>query len=98
MPKNNDIICRCEEISRGEIRDAILLGDRSIDCIKRRTRAGMGFCQGKTCSRLVAQLLASETGMPIAGMELPRKRPPVGSITLEALADEQRNLDGDDGT
>ncbi len=98
MPRKDDIICRCEEISRGEITDAIHAGDRSPDSIKRRTRAGMGFCQGKTCSRLVAQMLATETGIPIAEIRLPSKRPPVGSIGLEALAHEQRNVDDDGKT
>ena len=40
------IICRCEEVTEGEIKKAIRSGARTITGIKRRTRAGMGLCQG----------------------------------------------------
>lgn len=52
QPAYGNIICRCEMISEGEILDAIHrpLGARSLDAIKRRTRAGMGRCQAGFCS------------------------------------------------
>lgn len=68
--KNPDygvIVCRCEEISKGEIIDAIHnpLGVATLDSIKRRVRPGMGRCQGGFCSPLVVQLIAQETGIPM---------------------------------
>ena len=64
-PAYGQIICRCEEISEGEILDAIRrpLGARDLDGIKRRTRAGMGRCQGGFCSPRVMELLSRELGV-----------------------------------
>ena len=61
-PAYGNIICRCETISEGEILDAIRrpLGAKSLDGIKRRTRAGMGRCQSGFCSPKVMELLARE--------------------------------------
>ncbi len=63
-PAYGNIICRCEVVTEAEIREAIRrpVGARSVDGIKRRTRAGMGRCQGGFCSPRVAQILAEETG------------------------------------
>jgi len=59
------IICRCEEISEGEIMDAIhrVPGAKSLDGVKRRTRAGMGRCQGGFCAPRVMEILARELGV-----------------------------------
>ena len=54
------IICRCEQISEGEIIEAIRRGARSLDGVKRRVRAGMGRCQGGFCSPRVMEILARE--------------------------------------
>ena len=68
MPKDNEknsikkIICRCEEITEEEIREAIREGYTTIKSIKRRTRAGMGLCQGRTCSTLIRDIIAEMTG------------------------------------
>ena len=64
-PAYGNIICRCEMISEGEIIDAIRrpLGARSLDGIKRRTRAGMGRCQSGFCSPRTMEILARELHM-----------------------------------
>ena len=54
------IICRCEQISEGEILEAIARGARSLDGVKRRVRAGMGRCQGGFCAPRVMEILARE--------------------------------------
>ena len=61
-PLYGNIICRCEEVSEGEILDAIhgILGARTLDGVKRRTRAGMGRCQSGFCSPRVMEILARE--------------------------------------
>jgi glycerol-3-phosphate dehydrogenase len=66
-PDYGEIICRCEEISRGEIIDAIKspLPVRTVDGIKRRVRAGMGRCQGGFCMPLVMEIIKEETGQDI---------------------------------
>ncbi len=56
-PSYGRIICRCETITEAEIIEAIHRGARSLDAVKRRTRAGMGRCQGGFCSPRVMELL-----------------------------------------
>ncbi|MDD6871671.1 MAG: FAD-dependent oxidoreductase, partial [Clostridiales bacterium] len=64
-PRYGRIICRCETISEGEIVEAIRRGARSLDGVKRRTRAGMGRCQGGFCSPRVMDILARELNIPM---------------------------------
>lgn len=65
-PAYAHIICRCETITEGEIRAAIKApaGAIDIDGVKRRTRAGMGRCQGGFCGSKVLEILAEELGTP----------------------------------
>ncbi len=67
-PAYGNIICRCEMISEGEILDAVHrpLGAKSLDGVKRRTRAGMGRCQSGFCSPRTMEILHRELGI---GME-----------------------------
>lgn len=64
-PEYGNIICRCEMITEGEIMDAINrpLGAKSLDGIKRRTRAGMGRCQSGFCSPKTMEILSRELGI-----------------------------------
>ena len=66
-PAYGRIICRCEMITEGEIIDAIHrpLGARSLDGIKRRTRAGMGRCQAGFCSPRSMEIINRELGIPM---------------------------------
>ena len=72
----------------GEIEDAINKGARTVSEVKWRTRAGMGFCQGKICRRLVAQLISSQTGIPAGEVDTGTYRSPVRPVALEKLAAE----------
>ena len=66
-PAYGRIVCRCETITEGEIVDAIKApaGARDVDGVKRRTRAGMGRCQGGFCGSKVVEILARELGCSI---------------------------------
>lgn len=69
--KNPDygvIVCRCEEISKGEILDALRspICVPTVDGIKKRIRPGMGRCQGGFCSPLVTQIIAEYLGVPLS--------------------------------
>ena len=79
---NDIIICRCQEVTRQEILDAIADGAVTVDGVKRRTRAGMGLCQGKTCQRLVAKLIAEQAGRPMAEILPPTSRMPVRPVKI----------------
>lgn len=67
-PAYGNIICRCEMITEGEIIDSIKrpLGARSLDAVKRRTRAGMGRCQSGFCSPRTMEILARELNVPMS--------------------------------
>lgn len=82
MDENDIIICRCQEVTRQEILDAIADGASTVDGVKRRTRAGMGLCQGKTCERLVAKIIAEQTGKPMAEILPPKSRMPVRPVKI----------------
>ena len=64
-PGYGTLVCRCEEVTEAEIRAAIRrpVGARTIDAVKRRTRAGMGRCQGGFCSPRVLEILSEELGI-----------------------------------
>ncbi|MFA6939845.1 MAG: NAD(P)/FAD-dependent oxidoreductase [Clostridiaceae bacterium] len=61
------IVCRCETVTEGEILSAIRrpLGAKSLDGVKRRTRAGMGRCQSGFCSAKIVEILAKELNVPM---------------------------------
>jgi len=66
-PAYGEIVCRCEEISRGEIVDALRspLPVYTVDAVKRRVRPGMGRCQGSFCLPAVMGIIAQEAGLPL---------------------------------
>ena len=66
-PAYGRIVCRCEEVTEGEILHAIKSNPpaRNIDAVKRRTRSGMGRCQGGFCQPQIAELLANELNIPL---------------------------------
>ncbi len=78
-PLYGSIVCRCETVSEGEIRDAIRRtpGATTLDGVKRRTRAGMGRCQAGFCSPRVMEILSRELGLPLSGI---RKNTPASVL------------------
>lgn len=66
-PENGVLVCRCEQVTEAEVRDAIRrpVGARTVDAVKRRTRAGMGRCQGGFCSPRVMEILSEELHLPL---------------------------------
>lgn len=80
------VICRCEEITKGEIKEAIRNGMRTVSGIKRITRAGMGLCQGQTCQRIVTQIIAEELGQSPAEIEPTTARGPLRPLRMAVFA------------
>jgi glycerol-3-phosphate dehydrogenase len=64
-PLYGHIVCRCETVTEGEIVEAIRRGARNMDAVKRRTRQGMGRCQGGFCTPRVLGILARELHVPM---------------------------------
>lgn len=89
-PAYGAIICRCEEVSEGEILDAIhgVLGAKTLDGIKRRTRAGMGRCQSGFCSPRVMELLSRERNLDLTEI---RKNGGGSRIVLEKTRGEEKS-------
>ncbi|MDP6566624.1 MAG: NAD(P)/FAD-dependent oxidoreductase [Alphaproteobacteria bacterium] len=79
-------VCRCEMVSAGDLRGALALGCGEVNQLKALTRAGMGRCQGRQCAGTVAQLIAAETGRPVADVGGYRMRGPIKPIPLASLA------------
>jgi len=80
------IICRCEEITKKEIKAVIRNGIRTLNGIKRITRSGMGLCQGQTCQLLVTRILAQELGIHPSELEPTTARAPVRPVRLSVFA------------
>jgi len=79
---NNTIVCRCEDITLADIRKVIADGYRTIDEVKRVTRAGMGPCQGRTCRMLIAQEISRHYKIPMEEVLMPIFRPLVKPVKL----------------
>lgn len=83
------IVCRCSDVTVGEIRAAIKKGYTTFEELKRVIRVGMGPCHGRTCMPLVLRELSIATGEPIENFKPGKKRPPCNHVTLGAIADQE---------
>lgn len=88
VPSEDDtIVCRCEEVTAGEIRRVAAMGCMGPNQGKAFTRCGMGPCMGRKCANSVSQILAEFHKLPVGDIGHYRIRPPVRPITLGQLAD-----------
>ncbi|NKB61656.1 MAG: FAD-dependent oxidoreductase [Gammaproteobacteria bacterium] len=85
-PADDVIVCRCEEVTAGTIRQVTRQGCMGPNQAKSFTRCGMGPCQGRMCSNTVEQIMAHELDRSVANVGRYRARPPVRPITLGELA------------
>jgi NADPH-dependent 2,4-dienoyl-CoA reductase/sulfur reductase-like enzyme len=85
---DDTLLCRCEEITVGQVRQAIAEGATTVSAARMLTRAGMGHCQGRMCGTSVAELLARELGQPVEAVGQATPRPPVVPIPLQGLIDD----------
>jgi len=85
-PANEVVVCRCEEITAGDIRGVAARGCQGPNQAKAFLRAGMGPCQGRMCGPVVSELIASELDQPVADVGYYRIRPPLKPVTVGELA------------
>lgn len=86
-PKDETIVCRCEEVTAGQVRDAAKrLGVTGPNQMKAFLRCGMGPCQGRLCGPTVVELIAEARGTTPAETGYYRLRPPTKPVTLAELA------------
>ena len=82
------LICRCEEVTKGDIRRAVHDGMWTMTEIRRYLRSGMGLCQGQTCAKLVKGIVARELGVSPADLEPATSRSPMRPIEMKVLGNE----------
>ena len=88
QPDDDMIVCRCEEVTKGQIRQAVHDGMFTITEIRRYLRTGMGLCQGQTCAKLVKRIVANELKVSMDVLEPASSRAPMRPIEMEVFARE----------
>lgn len=89
-PPDDTVVCRCEELTAGDIRLAAKGVRPDANQTKSLTRSGMGPCQGRQCGYTVAHILAASHGMQVKNIEIYRARPPLKPLTLGELSSLDR--------
>jgi NADPH-dependent 2,4-dienoyl-CoA reductase/sulfur reductase-like enzyme len=92
LASEDTLICRCEEITVNKVKEAISNGASDINQVKLATRSGMGYCQGRFCSVLIAPLISEMCGTALSELRPFTIRPPFQPLPLNILAfnEEQR--------
>jgi NADPH-dependent 2,4-dienoyl-CoA reductase/sulfur reductase-like enzyme len=88
VPADDVVVCRCEEVTAGDIRGFVALGCSGPNQTKSFGRCGMGPCQGRLCGLTVTEIIADARGVPAQEVGYYRIRPPIKPITLGELARE----------
>jgi len=93
VPEKDDevLVCRCEEVTKGEIRRAVHDGIYTIEEMRRYLRTGMGLCQGQTCSGFVKSIMAKELGISPMELEPASSRAPMRPTEMKILANDGGN-------
>jgi D-hydroxyproline dehydrogenase subunit alpha len=85
LADDETIICRCEEVTLGKLKQVLELGVENLSQVKRLSRAGMGYCQGRNCSVLVAPYVNRVCGQPLDTINPFTIRPPLHPVPLEVI-------------
>lgn len=88
IPADDVMVCRCEEVTAGDLRGFVALGCAGPNQAKSFGRCGMGPCQGRMCGLTVTEVIAKARGVSAAEVGYYRIRPPIKPITLGELAGE----------
>ena len=83
---DDTLVCRCEEVSAGQVRAACRPWGGNVNFIKGATRCGMGYCQGRICGPVVEALLASELGLAPGTVDHFHPRSPIKPVRVSDLA------------
>ena len=87
-PDDDLLVCRCEEVTKGQIRKAVHEGMFTIEEIRRYLRSGMGLCQGQTCGKLIKGIVARELGVKPTDVEPAVSRAPMRPMEMEIIAED----------
>jgi bacterioferritin-associated ferredoxin len=83
--KEDIVICRCQDITLAEVEEAIDQGMTHPEEIKRFLHVGMGPCQGRTCGRLIARLIAKKTGQSVHQLQQTKPRSPLIPVPIKSI-------------
>jgi hydrogen cyanide synthase HcnB len=89
LATDSTVICRCEEVTRAEVKAALGEGAGDLQAVKLLTRLGMGACQGRICSPAASALVCAATGRTPQEVGRINPRPPVKPVTLGTLARQE---------
>ena len=92
-PDDDLLVCRCEEVTKGQIRKAVHEGIFTLEEMRRYLRSGMGLCQGQTCGKLVKAIIASELKVSPAEVVPASSRAPMRPIEMCILAEDGGGCD-----
>lgn len=84
------LVCRCEEVTKGEIRRVIHSGLLTIEELRRFLRCGMGLCQGQTCGGLTRRLVAKELHVPVTDIEVATSRSPMRPASMKTCGLDEK--------
>lgn len=87
-PDDDLLVCRCEEVTKGQIRKAVHEGIFTMEEMRRYLRSEMGLCQGQTCGKLVKGIIASELKVSPAEVVPASSRAPMRPIEMCILAED----------
>ena len=87
------LVCRCEEVTKGQIRKAVHEGIFTMEEMRRYLRSGMGLCQGQTCGKLVKGIIASELKVSPAEIVPASSRAPMRPIEIWIVAEDGGRCD-----
>jgi NAD(P)H-nitrite reductase large subunit len=82
---DDTVVCRCEQVTAGTIRRAVRAGTPDLSDVKKRTRAGMGYCQGANCGPAIGAMLHREFAASEEAAHRQSDRPPVRPVPLSLL-------------
>ena len=95
-PPDDVVVCRCEEVSAGQIRRAVRLGATGPNQAKAFLRCGMGPCQGRLCGPVIGPIIAAARSVRVGEVGTYRPRAPYKPISLGTLANFGADSDGED--
>ena len=82
---DDTVMCRCEELTLGDLRGGMATEPGHVGTLKRATRVGMGRCQGRYCGPVAARMVADQTGKPVEDLSFFAPRVPIKPVAISAI-------------
>lgn len=92
--EDETVLCRCENVTVGDVRKAVGEGVREVNEVKIVTRCGMGPCQGRMCGPALAEIVAAEAKTEVEKVGMLTVRPPLKPLPLEEVAEMELEMSG----